>query len=46
MALKRLTTEEERPMAFSLNYAMHNAGLIPSLENHFIPKPLTQKPLN
>ena len=28
MALKRLTTEEERPMAFSLNYAMHNAGLI------------------
>ncbi|CAE7949925.1 Ttn, partial [Symbiodinium sp. KB8] len=26
VALKRLTTEEERPMAFSLNYAMHNAG--------------------
>eukprot|EP00439_Symbiodinium_sp_Y106_P051756 s3186_g6.t3 len=26
VALKRLTSEEERPMAFSLNYAMHNAG--------------------
>ncbi|CAE7771797.1 Ttn [Symbiodinium pilosum] len=26
VALKRLTPEEDRPMAFSLNYAMHNAG--------------------
>ncbi|CAE6963929.1 unc-22 [Symbiodinium natans] len=26
VALKRLTEEEDRPMAFSLNYAMHNAG--------------------
>ena len=27
VALKRLTLEEDRPMAFSLNYAMHNAGI-------------------
>lgn len=26
VGLKRLTVKEERPMAFSLNYALHNAG--------------------
>lgn len=26
VGLKRLTVKEERPMAFSVNYALHNAG--------------------